>query len=245
MAARSSWGQRGAIAALAVSTSVAMACGGSAPQQKLPTPSSAADDASSAPSDMSASAEIGALDERAAEQSFRDSLDGLQTCVTRAVERFAFLGGSIEFAVKVDASQRAAQVWAAESSLGERETEKCMFDALRSVAWPAPVGGRYAIARNAFEFDVRKGVTPPAVWDAGRVSRVLEGVDRRLNDCRSEDPSPLLVTLYVGDDGQALAAGAASNEPVSDGTVDCVVDTLLAARYPVPERAPTKVRFRL
>jgi hypothetical protein len=195
--------------------------------------------------DLATTAEIGALDERGAEQSFRDSLDGLQACVSDAVERFAFLGGSIEFAVKVNASRQAADVWAAQSSLGERATEKCMFDALRSVTWPAPVGGQFAIARNTFEFDIRKGVTPPANWDAGRVTPVLDHVDRSLSDCRSTDPQPLLVTLYVGDGGKALAAGASSSEPVDEGTVDCVVETLLAAHYPVPERTPTKVRFRL
>ena len=61
-------------------------------------------------------------------------------CVSDGAERVEFLGGSIEFAVKVDAQQRAARVWAAESSLGERATEKCMFDALRAVTVQTVVG---------------------------------------------------------------------------------------------------------
>jgi hypothetical protein len=197
------------------------------------------------PADMSTSAELGGLDEREAEQSFRDSLDALQACVQDGVERVAFMGGSIEFAVKVDATHQATQVWAAQSSLGERSTEKCMFEALRSVRWPAPQGGRFGIARNSFEFEVRKGVPAPAIWDAGRVANVVDKVDGSLTDCRGGEPGRLLVTLYIGAGGKALAGGAASEEPIDEGAIDCVVDTLLEAHYPAPEHAPTKVRFQL
>jgi hypothetical protein len=197
------------------------------------------------PNDMSVSAELGALNEREAQQSFRASLDGLQACVSNGVERLEFMGGSIELAVKVDATRHAAQVWAAQSSLGERSTEKCMFDALRSVAWPAPVGGAFGIARNSFEFELKKGVRAPAIWDAGRVASVVDAVDGRLGRCRGSDTGRLLITLYIGQGGKALAGGAASEEPLDESAVDCVVDTLLAAEYPHPERTPTKVRFQL
>lgn len=194
---------------------------------------------------MSTSAEVGGLNEREAEQSFRASLDGLQACVSDGVERVAFMGGSIEFAVKVDARRQAAQVWAAQSSLGERTTEKCMFDALRAVTWPAPVGGAFGIARNAFEFEPRKGTPPLAVWDAGRVAEAVSGADAAVAECRGSERGRLLVTLYIGEGGKALAGGAASEEPLDEDAVDCVVDALLAAEYPRPERSPTKVRFQL
>lgn len=193
---------------------------------------------------MAASAEIGGLDERAAEESFRASLDGLQACVSDGVERLAFMGGSIEFAVKVDAQQRAAEVWAPQSSLGERATEKCMFEALRAVTWPAPQGGVYGIARSSFEFEPRKGVPTPAAWDAGRVAKVVDGMHDRLSDCGGQ-LGDMLITLYIGADGRALAGGASTSAPAQDSEVDCVVNALLAGRYPRPERTPTKVRFRL
>jgi hypothetical protein len=195
--------------------------------------------------DMATSAELGGLNEREAEQSFRASLDGLQECVQSGVERLSFMGGSIEFAVKVDTRRQVARVWAAESSLGERATEKCMFEALRAVAWPAPVGGAFGIARNSFEFEPKKGAPAPAVWDAGRVAEVVSGADAALAECRGSEQGRLLVTLYIGEGGKALAGGAASEEPVDEDAVDCVVNALLAADYPLPERSPTKVRFQL
>jgi hypothetical protein len=194
---------------------------------------------------MGASAELGGLDERAAEQSFRDSLQGLEACIQDGVQRLEFIGGSIEFAVKVDAASQAADVWAADSTLGERETEKCMFNALRSVSWPAPQGGPYGIARNSFEFSPRRGVKVPAIWDAGKVSRVLARLDGRISECRGQRSERLLITLYIGEGGKALGGGAASEGPIDEQAVDCVVNTLLAADYPAPEQSPTKVRFQL
>jgi hypothetical protein len=223
------------------------ACGGSGVSAPLTPPPATAQEAhaESAASGLATSAELGGLDEREAEQSFRDSLDGLQACVSTGIERLEFMGGSIEFAVKVDSSRHAAQVWAAQSSLGERATEKCMFDALRAVSWPAPVGGAFGLARNSFEFELKKGVAAPAVWDAGRVASVVNAVDGPLHQCRGDAAGDLLITLYVGQGGKALAAGAASEAPLDEAAVDCVVDTLLAAEYPHPQRSPTKVRFQL
>ena len=225
---------------------VALGCGSAPPVARAPA-ARAEPQAEPAPSaaNVAASAEVGGLDERAAEQSFRDSMDGLQTCIQQGVERLEFIGGSIEFAVKVDSSHRAAEVWAAESTLGERGTEKCMFDVLRSVSWPSPQGGAFGIARNAVDFKPRKGVTTPAVWDASRISRVLAALEPQLQSCRDGAAERLTITLYIGAGGKALGGGAASPQPVADGAVDCVMRALLAANYPAPEHAPTKVRFEL
>jgi len=233
--------------ALFAAVSLTFGCGGAvATAEPVTPPSVPAAEEEVAPSrTVAATAEIGGLNEREAEDSFRASLDGLQACVSDGVERLEFMGGSIEFAVKVDASRQARSVWASHSSLGERSTEKCMFEALRAVSWPAPQGGTFGIARNSFEFEPRKGAPTPAVWDAGRVAGVVEHLHGSLDECGHATTDGLLITLYIGENGRALAGGAESAEPVDESEVDCVVDTLLNARYPRPERTPTKVRFQL
>lgn len=228
--------------------SLLTACGGSsgvAPRAQTATESLASSGSADREKPLSTSAEVGGLDEREAEESFRASLDALQECVNTGVQRFDFLSGDIELAVKIDATRQAQQVWASQSTLGERITEKCMFDALRAVTWPPPIGGAYGIARNSFEFAPRKGSPEPAVWDAGRVAGALESLAPALGDCGEGAADGLLITMYIGEDGRALTGGAASEEPVQEDAVDCVVEALLAAEYPVPDRSPTKVRFRL
>ena len=68
---------------------------------------------------------------------------------------------------------------------------------------------------------------------------------RTLGACRGAESGRLLITLYIGEGGRALAGGAASEEPQDEAAVDCVVEALLAAEYPAPESYPTKVRFQL
>jgi hypothetical protein len=195
--------------------------------------------------DMAATAEVGALSEAEAQRSFEAALGPLQACIEAGAERVPVLGGSIELAVKIDTTGTARRVWAPSSTLGDRQTEKCMFDAVRQVRWPAPLGGAFGIARNSFEFRRSKRVGEPGVWDSERVIPVLEAIQEALEECRSGSAGEILVTLYIGTGGRALAGGAASEESVADEALDCVVETLLAADYPPPEQSPTQVRFRL
>ena len=238
---RVSW----ALGVVAAGSSIVGCGGGASAPPPAAAPIAPAAEAPPATSEVAATAEIGGLDEREAEASFRASLDGLQECVQNGVERLEYMGGSIEFAVKIGADRHAASVWAPQSSLGERSTEKCMFEALRSVTWPAPQGGLFGIARNSFEFEPKKGSPTPAVWDAGRVAEVVDDVHGTLAECGSGELDSMLITLYIGEGGKAIAGGAASDEPLDEAQIDCVVDALLAAQYPRPERTPTKVRFRL
>jgi hypothetical protein len=194
---------------------------------------------------MGAMAEIGGLDEKKVRESFESALDGLQSCLSEGSRQNEMMGGSIEFAVKVNTRREAANVWAVESSLGQRETERCMFDALRQVSWPAPIGGKFGIAKTSFEFDLPKGVKPPTVWDAGRVSDVVDELGAQMDECTGGRHGDVLVTLYVGANGKAISGGASSSGETEDDAVDCVLGALLSAEYPSPGDYPAKVRFRI
>jgi hypothetical protein len=194
---------------------------------------------------MGAVAEIGSLDENKARESFESAMDGLQACLSEGSRQNMIMGGSIEFAVKVNAKREPANIWAVESSLGQRATEQCMFDALRQVSWPAPIGGLFGIAKTSFEFDLPKGVKPPTVWDAGRVASVIDELGAQIDECTTGHHGEVLVTLYVGADGKAISGGASSTSEGNEEAVDCVLSALLAAEYPSPGDYPAKVRFRI
>lgn len=194
---------------------------------------------------MAAVAEIGSLDETKARESFESAMQGLQSCLSEGSRQNSMMGGSIEFAVKVNAKREPSSIWAVESSLGQRATEQCMFDVLREVSWPAPIGGLFGIAKTSFEFDLPKGVKPPTTWDAGRVSRVVDALGPRVDECTGGRHGDVLVTLYVGADGKAISGGASTSPETGDEAVDCLLGALLAAEYPSPGDYPAKVRFRI
>src|SRR5437762_12125434 len=105
-------------------------------------------------SKMAASSEIGALDEGKVAQTFQSALGDLKRCLSAGAERNEFEGGDIAFFVKVDTDGRVVHVRAERSTLGDRETERCMLKALKKQSWPRPQGGDVGLARNSFGFDM-------------------------------------------------------------------------------------------
>jgi hypothetical protein len=243
---------RGVFARGAAVTSLALFAGaGCASSRELPATLAARaepvvlEHEAAEPADMAAVAEIGSMNEKDARESFESAMVGLQACLSEGSRRVELMGGSIEFAVKVDKARHPASIWATDSSLGRRATETCMFEALREVRWPSPVGGLFGIAKTSFEFDLPKGVKPPVVWDAGRVSPVVDALGPQVDECTGSRRGELMVTLYVGTDGKAISGGASSASEAGEPAVDCLLELLMAADYPSPGSYPAKVRFRI
>src|SRR5688572_31784673 len=96
--------------------SCVVACGGTHEQPKSaeapPEPAPIAAEQTSPSTGMGAVAEVGSMDERDARESFEAALSGLQDCVSEGSRRVAFMGGSIELAVKVDSERHPTLVWA-------------------------------------------------------------------------------------------------------------------------------------
>jgi hypothetical protein len=230
---------------LCLLTLVCSACGGGgqAPEAKTADDTEAEQGDAPEESGMNASAEIGALDERQVTKTFENALDSLQSCLHEGASRVELLGGEIAFYVEVDESGHAQHVHATRSTIGDRETERCMLDALRAEAWPKPQGGLKGLARNSFDFDMPNDVRPPVMWDGGQVSETVSEMRGKLSECgRASD---LIATVYVNTDGTALAAGVSGEDPSAEQAADCVSDVLRDAKYPSPGSWPAKVTFRL
>lgn len=228
-----------------------LSCGGSHSQASSPTTPGPAPKTQEAETsaylkeEVSVSAEMGALNPQKTHSSFYNAMDGVQLCVTRATERLQFLSGDIELSVLVNTVGKPLRVWSEHSSLGDRKTELCIFDALSAVSWPSSVGGPVSIATNRFEFPLSKGAIAPAAWDSGRATAALEPLQESLAACRTDSSGDVLITLYVDASGMAISAGAGHNRTVSDEAIECLLGVLLAAQYPEAEPGPAKLRFHL
>jgi hypothetical protein len=220
------------------------ACGGS----ETPHPQTAESvDTDDAPSEsrggMAASAEVGALDPGEVTKTFEKAMSELQSCLRSGAKRVEPLGGEIAFYLEVDVDGRAQHVHAERSTLGDRETERCMLDALKSREWPKPQGGQKGLARNSFDFDMPNDVRPPVAWDGSQVSDAISEVRDKLADCGSA--RGLVATVYVDTEGKAMAAGVSGEDPSAEAAADCVSGVLREAKYPSPGSWPAKVTFSL
>lgn len=194
---------------------------------------------------MSASAEIGALDEAAVDRTFHKSLAGLERCLHTGARRVEFIGGKVSFYIEVDTSGALRHAHLEESTLGDLETEQCMLNALRSKRWPKPVGGDMGYARKSFDFDPPNDVRPPTDWESERLSEALEKLAPELDQCKQGTSGRFKATLYVATDGTPLSVGITPPDASGEGALECLAQALKSATYPSPGSWPAKVSFDL
>ena len=220
-----------------------VACGDSAPPPKT------ADDKPETEehhhtSKLSVSSEIGGLDEVKVNAAFESSLSGLERCLQQGASRVEFLGGSVSFFVKIDMGGKVDGAYLEKSTLGDRDTEKCMLDAVRSKHWPKPVGGEHGLARKSFDFDPPNDVRAPADYDQDHLGKGLDKIASKLASCKNAKGS-YEATMYVATDGSVLSAGVTPPNEDGEEAVDCLVSTLKGAAFPSPGSWPAKITFTL
>ncbi len=222
------------------------ACGGSEPPPKAPVEDvddDSANHGSRPPLDVSA--EIGALDEGEVTKTFEAALPDLEACMKSGANRVEFIGGAVQFSLKINQSGSLSEAYLERTTLGDRDTEKCLITALGKRTWPVPQGGIHGLAHKGFEFDMVNDVRPPVMWDAGEVRDTLDSLSSKISECKSGSSGDFEVTMYVGTSGQVLGAGVAQSDASDNTAADCIVEVLKEGKFKSPGSWPAKVSFRL
>lgn len=234
--------RRSLLATVLLPTLLCLACEDSAPPAKTADDQAQGDERRSG--GPSVSSEIGGLDEEKVNAAFESSLSGLERCLQQGASRVEFLGGSVAFFIKIDMEGKVDGAYLEKSTLGDRDTEKCMLGALRSKKWPKPVGGEHGLARKSFDFDPPNDVRPPADYDHDHLGKALDKISGKLASCKSQKGS-YEATVYVATDGSVLSASVTPPNEDGESSVDCLVSTLKGASFPSPGSWPAKVTFTL
>jgi hypothetical protein len=220
------------------------ACGGSEPPAKDASASDRAPKPEDGPT-VTATSEIGGMNEDDVDDAFKASVKSLERCVNTGAKRVEFLGGSAAFLLKIDATGKVSSAYLEHSTLGDRATERCMLDALRAKSWPKPVGGQHGLARKSFTFDPPNDVRPPTTWDEHDAAPGMKKITSEVAGCKHGHSGPFEATLYVGTDGKVLSASVTPPDEDGDGAIDCLVGVLQAASFPSPGSWPAKVTLSL
>lgn len=225
----------------------ASGCGGDA--EKPPNSAAdAADDDDDRPKrrrKLAMSSEIGGLNEDRVNAIFEKSMAGLERCINTGAERVEFLGGSVSFFLKIGPRGRIEHAHLEKSTIGDRETERCMLETLRSKKWPKPVGGDHGLARKSFDFDPPNDVRPPTDWDGEQLEKTLGKLSGKISSCKNGSGGNFEATMYVSTDGSVLAVGVTPPDEPGEEAVDCLVSALKQATFPSPGSWPAKVTFAL
>lgn len=233
---------RAALAVVALCSAAApLACGGS---QKKAEPQSewVVEKDTETDSGLDVMQEFGGMNQDKVDRAFKKLYPVLSECLMTGQRRVKFLGGDVQFLVKVDMTGSARFAHVEESNLGDYETEQCMLDAIRAARWPKPVGGRIGLARSSIGFDPPGDVRPPVDWSARDIETVLSTLNGDLSACGRG--GPFLITAYIKTNGAVLSAGVAHSDESGDETARCLVEAVKGASFGSPGSWPAKVTFR-
>ena len=187
--------------------------------------------------------QLGSIDEGQVNQKFAELAPRFGECLAQGSSRVEFLGGHVKFVMRISMEGVARWAYLAESTLGDRETERCMLNIAKGAKWPLPQEGE-GQAQKAFDFDPSPDVRDAVPWSADRVAKSLASARGKLSQCAHKAPGKYHATVYVQTNGSALAAGVASpDERGETGAVDCMVDVIKGIKFPSPGSWPAKVTF--
>ncbi len=179
--------------------------------------------------------------------SVRDTLqmrqDRFLDCFERRLDDIHVLGGTIELAFRVKVDGTVLWVYPKRSTIGDRETERCILGVASTVRFRRPNGGE---AEFSWPFEVAPpdDVRPALSWTSDRVAPLLAQNLDLGSRCRPAGSDVTFsITAYVAPGGAVLAAGGAPSAPHGVDAVDCVLDVVRAWPMPNPGPYPAKITF--
>jgi hypothetical protein len=225
------------------------ACGGGQEPPKTDNDVPKTPEASTAPK-LNVQSEFGVVDERAVAKIVSSIMPQLQRCQTQSLTRIEFLSGDFRFYLRLGADGRVKWSYLEDSSLGDRETEKCILDVLGAQQWPKPEGGPQAEVRSSssFGFDPPPNARQPSFWPSDKISATLGKHAKDIEKCTSGVSAKFTVTAYVepaGKEGKVLAVGVATTSQEGADKIDCLVDVIKKMKMPSPGSWAAKVTFQL
>lgn len=246
------------------------ACGSKPPPP--PEPPKQDDDTAKRPSGPTPQVEqeLGSIDQRAVERKFGALQGEFEKCHQQGRDRVEYMSGDVKIFMRVGKDGKVRYSYFEESTLGDRDTEKCILDVLGRASWPQPQGGE-AEVRNGFGWGPG-GERAPTPWGPEKVMGALDDakdVKKDVQKCKAGVKGDFIVTAYVEHDESAAdekekpKAGnkkhgkKAGKEqggkfktigivpPGKDAAekVDCIVDALKPLKLPTPGSYAAKVSF--
>ncbi len=225
---------------------LALACGGATPEAVV-APIEPPERIDAGPSYMES--EIGGMNQYDVEDTFTRLQDPIFSCVRDGTDRLREMGGKFSVKLRVNKKGSVISAYLAQSTLGDRETERCVLEVARSVSWPKPLGGE-GIAERSFDVDPS---VEPVQWKAEKVRSARKSLGQKLDKCYREvigsarvpEEGAFTATAYIDARGKVVAAGVAPPHAAGERAADCLVDALRATKFGSPGRKAAKVTFEI
>ncbi|UJR81431.1 AgmX/PglI C-terminal domain-containing protein [Sandaracinus amylolyticus] len=174
------------------------------------------------------------------DNALQPRMDAFMRCLAPRLSEVEFLGGDVRLSFRIHTDGTVAWVFPSQTTIGDRQAERCVLDVARRARFPRPHGGEAEFTWG-FAFDPPEDVRPPTSWEATHIGpALLSGAPDLATRC---GVSGVRVTAYVAPGGRVLAAGASAPDAQALESVDCVVDAVRGLTMPDPGSYAAKVTF--
>ncbi|HKP59146.1 MAG TPA: AgmX/PglI C-terminal domain-containing protein [Polyangiales bacterium] len=166
-------------------------------------------------------------------------------CIQESRRTLRWVSGGIKFAFKVDGEGRIMELRPLASTIGHRDLERCLTEAVLSTQFPKPSG------RATAEFTWGMAVDPATQksFDEAK-AKIMARVARKeaketFGSCEiKRRKARFRITAYIAAGGHLLSAGAVPTPFTAEDKVDCVLDQFSKWHMPKVKKA-SKVSFDL
>ncbi|MBW2525575.1 MAG: hypothetical protein JRI23_15435 [Deltaproteobacteria bacterium] len=186
-------------------------------------------------------AEIGGMDEYATNEAFNALAPQFARCVEQRSDHLATFGGHAHIAMRVKRDGRTRWAYLKDSTLGDRQTERCVLSLVRQATWPRPLSGE-GLADSTFEVEPRK---EPNVLDSSRAGRGVVRARNHASSCRKGVQGTFRATVYLDEKGRVLSAGVAPPSEEAESVADCVAESLEGLYFGFKGNPGAKATFDL
>jgi hypothetical protein len=230
--------RKASVARMALGMLPVLACAACSKPPPPKAPDSPKEEQQSASNEPVVAQELGSIDDTDVNRVFNTQQLQLEDCLAKGRQRIEFLSGDVKVFLRIDAQGQIRYSYFEESSLGDRDTEKCILDVLGRAAWPKPVGGE-AEVRHGFGFDPG-GERAPVTWEPEKVTNAIDAtpkVKRGVEQCKRAAKGDFHITGYVASGAVGSDANAAAN---TSADASATADASGAAPAKPKKKAPKK-----
>ena len=120
-------------------------------------------------------------------------------CLSQASSRVEFIGGHVKFFVRIALDGTAKWAYLSESTIGDRDAERCMLNVAKGTRWPMPAEGE-GQAQKAFDFDPSPDVRDAVPWGRSHREDARDGAPEA-RSLHAAAPGRYKATVYVHTNG--------------------------------------------
>jgi hypothetical protein len=186
----------------------------------------------------------GHLDPDEIQEALEPHAQAMQDCYLDKVGKQKWLGGKVELKWEVDGTGAQTATLIDSSDLGAWPIEQCLLAEARATTFPAPHGDKPTDFTVPFDFSAPR---PAGDWDEDQSNAVVSKHVKDLSTCaksaKTDDPTDVTVTLYLGTRGKVQSAGFASPATIPDAWAACAEKKVLGWQLTDPKGQVVKVSF--